>query len=170
MSFFEIQNNLICYWSVGAVILCHSSVINFFSLIKILFLCFSLTFDFFIFCSFFLLFYILFFPVFPSFIFLKFYMLLALNDTGKYCYDLNTIYYYVKLYLAIHFCLHLNKFFYSFLKLVPLLTVTNMMFMVLDICLPAWDFISDIILTLKYWFNASFDWVEHFWFIEFWYD
>ena len=51
---------------------------------------------------------------------------------------------------------------FSFLKLWQLLTGANLMFLLLDVCLPAWDFTNDLMITTKYWMNASFDWVKSF--------
>ena len=60
------------------------------------------------------------------------------------------------------FLIHFYLYIFSLLKLWQLLTWTNLVFLVLDVCLPAWDFTSDLILTTKYWIGASFDWVKTF--------
>ena len=51
---------------------------------------------------------------------------------------------------------------FSFLKLWQLLTGANLMFLLLDVCLPAWDFTNDLMITTKYWMKASFEWVKSF--------
>ncbi len=43
-----------------------------------------------------------------------------------------------------------------------LFTLGNIIFLVLDVCLPAWDIISDVMVVINYWKRSNFTWVNFF--------
>ncbi len=49
--------------------------------------------------------------------------------------------------------------FLNFITSSQVLTVTNMLFLILDVGLPTLDFFSDLRVLFKYWNDSDFDWV-----------
>ena len=43
---------------------------------------------------------------------------------------------------------------------INLFTLGNIIFLVLDVCLPAWDIISDVMVIINYWKRSNFTWVK----------
>ena len=49
---------------------------------------------------------------------------------------------------------------------INLFTLGNIIFLVLDVCLPAWDIISDVMVIINYWKRSNFTWVKNLIFSE----
>ena len=47
-----------------------------------------------------------------------------------------------------------------YLRFLQLLTLSNLFFLVMDVCLPFWDIVSDIIVINNYWSRSNFTWVS----------
>ena len=52
------------------------------------------------------------------------------------------------------------EFISSFMKTSQVFAMANLLFLILDVCLPAWDFISDLKVVIQYWSNSDFNWVK----------
>ena len=52
------------------------------------------------------------------------------------------------------------EFISSFMKTSQVFVMANLLFLILDVCLPAWDFISDLKVVIQYWSNSDFNWVK----------
>ena len=46
-------------------------------------------------------------------------------------------------------------------RFLQLLRLANIIFLILDVCLPVWDIITDIQVTCNYWNRSNFTWVSH---------